>query len=563
MANQITDQRTLLNSANAVTNWDNVGGSAAGTLDTDVKIEGTGCVGFNLSNAVQGLLYDAGSAQNWSNNHFYCWVKVDVAGLLEVKANGGLRLRFCGATVTNYFEIYVAGSDTYYGGWLMLVADIELARSTAVTNGWTGGTAPATSAIRYVGFVGDTGGVMTKKQDNFYVDAFWRLPDGTPGLRVEGRNGGTTDWNWNDIVSYSTSNGLGMCARLVNGTISLNAPIQFFINDASTHGFADTTETIGWETQEYAASDLYGLTVLGGSGAMSFSMGTKNGTGEAATGSLGCTILSDSANVRWYFDADDANIDAVGLYGCIFQHGGDFQLDQTNVEVISSIFIDCSSLTQSSSATAACLFQRNQVVSANTADGVAFVSAYSLDNIKFNTFQFSDGHAIQLTNSTGSPFTFTGNTFNGYAGTPGSNLTENSGSTDAALYNTSGAAVTISIDLTKGGNTPSVRNGAGATTTVNATVTLTITVLDPAGLPVENARVAIYDSNDVELMNELTSAAGVATEQYNYLADEDITIEVRAIDTTTPSYFPESLTGEITTNGFTLAVRLRVNSIIS
>lgn len=516
MANQITDQRTSLDNANAVTNWDNVSGVAAGTLDTDVKIEGSGCVGFNLTNAVQGLLYDAGSAQNWSNNHFYLWVKVDVAGLLAVKASGGLRVRFCGNTVTDWFEVYVDGSDTYYGGWKMHVIDIELARSTAVTNGWTNGTTPATSAIRYVGFVGDTGGVMTKKQDNFYVDAFWRLPDGTPGLRVEGRNGGTTDWDWNDIVSYSTTNGLGMCSRLRNGTISLNAPVQFFINDATTHGFADTNETIGWETQEYAASDLYGITVLGGSGTMSFTMGVKSGTGTAATGSLGCTILAQSSAVRWFFDADDANIDLVGLYGCTFIHGGDFQLDQANVECISSVFVDCTSLTQSSSATASCEFYRNQVVSANTADGVAFLTAYTLADIKYNTFTFSDGHAIELTNNSGSPFTFTSNQFVGYGST---------GTNDAALYNNSGGAVTVS---NVGGSAITYRNGTGASTTINTSVTVTITCKNKAGLAVQGVQVRVEtDPGGTLISNGSTNASGIYTFSYNYTGDQNVRVIAR------------------------------------
>lgn len=72
-----------------------------------------------------------------------------------------------------------------------------------------------------------------------------------------------------------------------------------------------------------------------------------------------------------------------------------------------------------------------------------------------------DGHAIELTDP--GTYTFTGNTFSGYGA---------DGTTDAAIYNNSGGAVTINV--AGGGDTPTVRNGTGASTTVNNNVTLTL-----------------------------------------------------------------------------------------
>lgn len=70
------------------------------------------------------------------------------------------------------------------------------------------------------------------------------------------------------------------------------------------------------------------------------------------------------------------------------------------------------------------------------------------------------GHAIEIT--TPGTYTFSGNTFSGYG---------SAGSTDAAIYNNSGGAVTLNI--TGGGGTPTVRNGAGASTTIVSGVALT------------------------------------------------------------------------------------------
>jgi len=164
-----------------------------------------------------------------------------------------------------------------------------------------------------------------------------------------------------------------------------------------------------------------------------------------------------------------------------------------------------------------------------------------------NTDADNNPHAIEHNTSTTAAYdfmTFSGNDFDiEYSVGTAANLTINASDSDPSTKeNTEGTTGTASI--------------------IN-TVNLTITVIDKAGDPVENARVAIYDSSDVELMNELTNASGIATESYNYLGDENVTIEVRAVDTTTPSYFPEDPTGKIISTGLAQTVRLRVNDIIT
>lgn len=105
-------------------------------------------------------------------------------------------------------------------------------------------------------------------------------------------------------------------------------------------------------------------------------------------------------------------------------------------------------------------------------------------NIEDTAFESSGaGHAIEIT-ATGS-FTLTNLTYTGY----GADET-----TDAAIYNNSGGAVTLTI---AGGDTPTVRNGAGASTTIVVNpVTVLIGVADAVtGDPVENARVLVHASS--------------------------------------------------------------------
>jgi hypothetical protein len=153
-----------------------------------------------------------------------------------------------------------------------------------------------------------------------------------------------------------------------------------------------------------------------------------------------------------------------------------------------------------------------------------------------NTDADNDPHAIE--HPVSSTFDYVSMTFSG---------------NDYDIEHTSGGASTLTINADANSDPSTSENTEGTTGTVTiiATKTLTVTVVDESGAPIENARVAIYDSSSTELMNELTNASGIATESYNYAGDEPITIEVRASDTTTPSYFPEDFSGTIKTTGFT------------
>ncbi|MHA2069547.1 MAG: hypothetical protein ACXABY_34725, partial [Candidatus Thorarchaeota archaeon] len=389
MANQITDNRTSVAVAQTSTpaseTWEASGGGGSITEDTEIFIEGTTSVAEQISTSRRVMLFDAGSTQNWANNVFYIWVNCGIVGLLDIKANGGMTVRFTGPTSTDFFEFYVGGSDSWptaiEGGWVMFVVDIEGTASN------TGGTPPATSAIQKVGISAITSSVMTRAADNTWVDAIWRLPDGNPAAIVEGRNAGTTDWDFDDILTQ-----LGVSSGIIKagpaGTFVLNGPIQFGINDTTTHGFTDTNKVILWDEQEWAPDDLYQLSALGNSGGTTnVTFGVKSGTGDTATGAQGVFFTGAVTGPIWDMDFDDPDLDSIGFYGCTLQNGGNFQLDDAAVEVISSSYLDCDKAVVSNS-----LQLKNKIIGADTADGVAFMETDDLSDIKFCEFFFSDGH---------------------------------------------------------------------------------------------------------------------------------------------------------------------------
>ena len=483
----IVDNRTVVDLATSAANY--VGTSL--TDDSEIVYQGSNSVAENMTNSLRTILYNAGSPQNWSNNTFLILVNCGVVGILNTIAAGGFTVRFTGASTGDFFEVYVGGSDSwptaFAGGWVYFVVDIEVA-SASPSN--TGGTAPATTAIQHVGITATTA-AMTRNVDNTWLNGIWRLPSGTPGILVEGQNTGSVDWTFADIESASETNLWGTFRTADGGAYVSSVPLRIGNStDSVTHGFTDTNQSLLWQTAPFLADGYYGVEVVGSAtNTINTTWGVKTGTGTDATGAQGILIQSDASTsgLRWYLTAN-SNIDSFNAYGCTFVNGETSTLDNDNVETISSTFLNCNEAIQSSGATTALvssLWQRNSVIDANTLDGVGFLKSEDLDNIKYSSFQFSDGHAIEITATTGdlTNETLLENTFTGYSST--------TGSTDAAIYNNSGNDVQIS---STGGNlvTTSYRNGTSATTTITASITITLTNMK------DNTEVRVYETSTLD-----------------------------------------------------------------
>lgn len=524
MANQILDNRTLIDAADSAPSsapgWTDLASSFTGiTLDTEIYVETTGSIGNYCTSTRDGTFYEWASDQNLANNHIYIWVNCGIVGLLATKASQGLTFRARGPTSSNYKEWDLAGSDdwptTVEGGWAMFVIDLE---STPSRNG---GTPPATSAIRSVGITYVTASAMPRMADNIWVDEIRRLPDGSAGITVEGRNGGSTDWTWADLpTQLGASNGTAKNGP--GGSIVLNTPVEFFTDDASTHAFSSTNEIVLWEDQEFAATDLYKITVLGANtGTANWSMGSKTGTGTGATGAQGGSIIAASAGVRWDFDGDISNIDSCNLYGVSCVHGGDFQLDSANVEVINTLFIDTTNVTASNSNA----FLKNSYIDSNTgADAGALIwnENVDVDGILDNS-SFEKGalahHAIDFGSGVTVDQTLRGCSFNGFGSTDDANdstvrFLATSGSLNLNLVNCTvdGAAASASNF--------SVDDAAGITVTVVIDPVITkVTVEDDAGGFIQNARVLLETADNgggsglpyQAATSSLTQSAGTAT----------------------------------------------------
>ena len=85
-------------------------------------------------------------------------------------------------------------------------------------------------------------------------------------------------------------------------------------------------------------------------------------------------------------------------------------------------------------------------------------------------------------------------------------------SSKAAVFNDSGAAITINVN---GGSSPSIRNGTGATTTVSASVSLTVICKNSAGTNIEGVKIRIEeDPSGVLIAEGTTNASGVFSDSF-------------------------------------------------
>jgi hypothetical protein len=222
---------------------------------------------------------------------------------------------------------------------------------------------------------------------------------------------------------------------------------------------------------------------------------------DITTGSRGSFYVYDDAEV--YLDS------------CSFNDMYVFNFT-VNTSIINCIFNRCNSITQTSATFDGCLISRLVNSGGMTANNIELIS--NCDFVSDGT-----GHAITLTSAHASnEYTFTGNTFTGYASVSGSTGNE-------AIYNNSGGHVTIYID---NGDMPSIRNGTGASTTLINAVVLTLTGM------VSGSEVRIYlhgtttELTGIDLVDTLddTGITYKFSYSYNYAEDTYVDIVVHNVD---------------------------------
>jgi len=465
-ASYTTDLVTV-STAEAVTGYSEPTGSIAGgtpSLENEYFIQGSNCISksFNAT-GVGGLAFTGGNQTLPTDGAAYIWAYFAAPNAMATKANGGKQI-LIGSTAANYRRYYVAGSDTYqYGGWICYPVNPTITASA------TQGT-PTTSYATF----------------GYAANLVLAISRGNPlGLDVQRIGRGTLQ-----VINGDLANGYGtfLAAATENDLVANRWGILSLVDanykfqgqllmgtNTTPVDFRDSNRNITIQNTEFVTSNFNLFEVRNASSIVEW---TGIAIQSLSTVSRGNFLVTDNASVT--------------LSTCSFTDMGTFSF-LSNTTVSDSVFRRCSTITHGSSS-----FSNNTVTNSVASSAVTSANPATIQNCTF--ISSGTGHGLEIT-ATGT-YTFNGNTFTGYG---------SAGTTNAAIYNNSGGAVTLNVS--GGGTVPTVRNGTGASTTVNASANVVLTGLK-AG-----SEVRAYLGTDPETSTEL---AGVESSGTNFTFSQSV-----------------------------------------
>ncbi len=349
----LIDGRTLLDNGNAVTNWGTYpADGAAPNVEGDTVKFGSASMATtaDATGGGEGICYDELSDRDWTGDVVYMWVNIANPGLMEIKAAGGIRVRVANnAGIANFVEKNIEGSDTYSGGWKMFVIDMDDVFNNPDN---TGGTPPVITAARYVGITVDLiTGAMPKMQDNLFMDICWRLNKGTPGIRVEGQNGGNP-WKWSDIVlagdEFDGTKAWGHITES-EGDIRLFSSIEF--GDGAGASQTEFTDIEGRnvkfaDSANPLADDIYAVTFAGNATLTTdIDFGAVVGSGDDRQGIGGTNWSTEGPSYSFDGETDIADLDTVNFYGGSIKGAGLMKFSgSTKTDLIGLSLVECGEL---------------------------------------------------------------------------------------------------------------------------------------------------------------------------------------------------------------------------
>lgn len=213
-------------------------------------------------------------------------------------------------------------------------------------------------------------------------------------------------------------------------------------------------------------------------------------------------VFTSASSYRWEFDVASAASGWTGNFAGTSVVGAAVTLREVLVFDLMS-FINCPSFAQNSAAVSNSKFTNTKIMS----DDPGNVSHCSFTSA-------GTGHSIEIT--TAGTYTFHGNTFSGYAATDGDTGNE-------CIYNNCGGVVTINV--TGGVASPTIRNGAGASTTVNNNIVLILTGL------IMGSDISILDAGTTTERVNVQENAGTTYEYQFSAADAGDYIDIGVFKT--------------------------------
>jgi len=462
----IVDQRDLIGDASTDSAaWVDDGGGTTPTTFTDSAPPGvTTVISDKVSNSIDGILYfDAtptGGAYADSDTIYIWWISL--FGAVDTVAGGGVRMKFAGSALTDFFAVIIGGSDSGKTGWQLTAVNIGKARANP---DFTGGTPPTAANIQHVGILWDVTANVGGNNDNVAVGNIYRQTSSERTYRIDAGTDGAPN-TWQDVADQVLTDGTGIVQVDSNGVFRIYGSFAFGTSTASSSvdmTFEDTGVVLALENFNWIEDDFYQFEMdLAASytGDARITAGTKSGTGSAAVGVNGWTIVTGGN--KWRLIMEDPDQTDVQFYGCSFSGAGDSLLDDPAVEMISNVWSNCGSMEVTGNSVAAsmprwirnffsaCPGPRAQIIWTNETSPHA-------DAFDFNTFANMNWFGIEIGQGMTGALTFEMR----------ENIFTNNGTNRDILASNDIGALTVNSDAA---TPPTGTNG----TTINITMTGTV-----------------------------------------------------------------------------------------
>jgi len=488
----VTFDGTRFNQVQDYTNWSNYGGSGAGgAVEPSLAYHNGQCAARQQSvtgGTLGGMQLNDGTTVDMTATDRDLWFfKVYVADAFDVNLTEGVRIGIGDGSSASSKSYNMAGSTALNDAYLAYPATggYILGAIDPANTFWPIATA-GTADLTVIDFFGCQASWINgnAKSLNLAMDAI----DIGVGLYLVGGTGADPQASFVTYVEKdqdTTTNRWGCCTGAGN-----NVSAWCILRAGGAIEFTDLTSVVAFKDGYHGAGYTGVLHELD-TAASTFDVGaTMIGEGKLYNSGAIDTrpdyvVTGTTMTADYNFSANLRNFRNITFNSKVVSDGAD---------------IECLLLTQDTAEIT------NTTVRTAAPTNVACLQdpTFSATGLHAMTFEQSDvGHAVEVL-ATGS---WSGIKFVGYGGTPGSNLTPASGAADAAVFNDTGGAVTITI--VAGGDSPSVRNGTGATTTIVAAVEVTLTGMK------DNTEVRVYDQSDppVELHGIENAVAGTTDDR--------------------------------------------------
>lgn len=474
--------------------WGNDIGGGGIADEPDVVYQGTTSQSRKVSTSLRGRNYTHSATTSMTatgRRHYIAKINATNYGALVARTAPALNLKL-GDSTSIYYTYYLFGNDNYpaKGGWQILAISPNVTGYRDTTTG-----SPNLAAVAYWSLLGDFS--ATSKSENVIIDAI----DIGRGLCLTGGDGADPDGTFADFVEADEGT-VGNRWGFLTSDSGILFPIgQLAIGEdasgtAVTSVFTDTTGAVLVWGNGLVESGFHKLL---------FNLDLLTATVTGATFDSIGKIDNDAG--RGYTTTEDSRlvVEVTGTSGaltitdCVFKNTASVTL--TSACTLLSSDIETETLIQGTSDLSGGMITTTSASGVATLSDPTFGSTTGLFDTEFS--QGNAGHAIEI--DTAGTYDFVGLTFSGY-GVDATN--------SAALY-VSETIGTVTINVTGGGNSPTVRTAGATVEIINNPVTIQVTCTNSIGTAVSGVRVLLETAGvgpyPYQGAATLTQSAGTAT----------------------------------------------------